>query len=119
MNLGNPGVVGNTPGGVSKWRYTIAPRYTLGALSFGAVVRGQSGVFTGDDNGNRIGGHYIVNAFANYDFGRGLTASVNVGNVFNKLFPASGGGFINGSTTLFGAGVETGRTMSASVRYAF
>jgi outer membrane receptor protein involved in Fe transport len=44
---------------------------------------------------------------------------VNISNLADKLYPASGGGFINGSSTLFGAGVETGRTISASVRYAF
>jgi outer membrane receptor protein involved in Fe transport len=119
QDLGNPASVGKTSGGVPKWRYNISPRYTLGNLTFGAVVRGQSWVYTGGDNVNRIDGHYIVNAFANYDFGNGLTGSVNISNLADKLYPASGGGFINGSSTLFGAGVETGRTISASVRYAF
>jgi len=118
-NLGNPGAVGKTSGGVPKLRYTISPRYSIGNLTFGATVRGQSKVFTGDDNVNTIDGHYIVNAFANYEFGNGLTASVNVNNLLDKLAPAGGGGFVGGSSTVFGAGVETGRTISASVRYAF
>ena len=118
-NLGNPGVVGKTSGGVPKIRYTISPRYTLGGLTFGATVRGQSKVYTGDDNTATIDGHYIVNAFANYEFGNGLTASVNVNNLFDKLYPAGGGGFVGGSTTVFGAGLETGRTANVSLRYAF
>jgi outer membrane receptor protein involved in Fe transport len=118
-NLGNPSAVGKTPGGVAKFTYTISPRYSVGGLTVGATVRGNSRVFTGDDNTNTIDGHYIVNAFANYEFGNGLTASVNINNLLDKLAPAGGGGFVGGSSTVFGAGVETGRTISASIRYAF
>jgi len=118
-NLGNPSAVGKTPGGVAKITYTLSPRYTVGGLTFGATVRGNTKVFTGDDNVNTIDGHYIVNAFANYEFGNGLTASVNINNLLDKLAPAGGGGFVGGSTTVFGAGVETGRTISASIRYNF
>ena len=118
-NLGDPSFVGKTSGGVPKVRYTISPRYTLGGLTFGATVRGQSKVFTGGNNVETIDGHYIVNAFANYEFGNGLTASLNVNNLLDKLYPAGGGGFVGGSTKVFGAGLETGRTISATMRYAF
>jgi outer membrane receptor protein involved in Fe transport len=67
----------------------------------------------------RIDGHYVVNAFANYDFGNGLIATANVGNLFDKLYPVGGGGFVGGSSTVFGAGVETGRTITAGVKYRF
>ena len=119
LNLGNPSAVGKTSDGVPKLRYTISPRYTMGNLTFGATLRGQSSVYSNGDNVNTIDGHYIVNAFANYEIGNGLTASVNVNNLFDKLAPAGGGGFVGGSSTVFGAGVETGRTISASIRYAF
>ena len=111
--------VGKTSGGVPKWRYTISPRYSIGDFTLGATMRGQSEVFTGNDNVNKIDGHYIVNAFVNYDFGKGITGSLNVNNLLDKVYPAAGGGFAGGSTTLFSAGIETGRTISASVRYAF
>ena len=111
--------VGKTSGGVPKWRYTISPRYALGNAVFGATIRGQGDLFTGNDNVNKIKGHYIVNAFVNYEFGNGITAALNVNNLFDKVYPAGGGGFVGGSTTVFGAGVETGRTINASVRYAF
>lgn len=116
--LGNSSV-GKTSGGVPKWRYTISPRYTWGNLTLGATVRGNTSLFTGNDNVNKIGGHYIVNAFATYDFGNGLSAAVNVNNLFDKVFPTAGGGFVGGSTTVFGAGMETARTINASVRYTF
>lgn len=116
--IGNSSV-GKTSGGVPKWRYTISPRYTLGGLTVGATVRGNSWVFTGNDNVNKIDGHYIVNAFANYEFENGIIVSVNVNNLFDKVYPAAGGGFVGGSSTVFGAGTETARTYSASLRYAF
>jgi outer membrane receptor protein involved in Fe transport len=118
-DLGVPANIGKTSGGVPKWRYTISPRYAFGPLTVGATVRGQGKVFTGDDNVNNINGHFIVNAFANYDFGNGLIGSLNVNNLLDKVYPAGGGGFVGGSSTVFGAGVETGRTINASVRYAF
>ena len=119
LNLGNPSAVGKTSDGVPKLRYTISPRYTMGNLTFGATVRGQSQVYAGGDNVATIDGHFIVNAFANYDFGNGLTAAVNVNNLLDKLAPAGGGGFVGGSNTVFGTGAETARTISASLRYAF
>jgi outer membrane receptor protein involved in Fe transport len=123
-NLADPNYVkrsqvGKTSGGVPKWRYTISPRYSFGPATFGATFRGQGEVFTGNDNVNKIKGHVIVNAFVNYDFGNGITGALNVNNLFDKVYPASGGGFVGGSTTVFGAGIQTGRTINAAVRYAF
>lgn len=118
-NLGDPSQVGKTSGGVPKLRYTISPRYAIGNLVLGATMRGQGEVFSDNSNTTKIDGHFIINAFANYDFGNGLIGSLNVNNLFDKVYPTGGGGFVGGSTTVFGAGVETGRTISASVKYAF
>lgn len=117
-NLGAPQFVGKNEPGVPKLRYTISPRYQIGDAVFGATVRGQGSVYTGADNTTSIDGHYVVNAFFNYDFG-GIIASVNVNNLFDKLYPTGGGGFVNGSSRVFGAGLETGRTISASLRTQF
>lgn len=118
-NLGDASQVGKTSGGVPKWRYTITPRYSIGPVTLGATVRGQGEVFADGSNTAKIDGHYVVNGFVNYDFGNGLIAALNVNNLFDKIFPAGGGGFIGGSTSVFGAGLETGRTVNASVRYNF
>jgi len=118
-NLGSPSAVGLQEAGVPKWRYNISPRYAFGPLVIGATVRGGSKVYADSGNTQIIDGHYIVNAFANYNFGNGLTLAMNVSNLLDKLYPVGGGGFVGGSTTVFGTSVETGRTISASLRYAF
>jgi len=118
-NLVEAKKVGLTSGGLPKWRYTISPRYAVGDAVIGAAIRGQSWVYVNGDNTDKIDGHFIVSAFANYDFGKGLMGSVNVNNLFNKIYPVAGGGFVGGSTTVFGAGVNTGRTVSASLKYKF
>lgn len=111
--------VGRTSGGVPKWRYNISPRYAFGDTVVGATIRGQGKVFADGNNTTTIDGHYIVNAFVNHDFGNGLTGSLNIANLFDNVYPANGAGFVGGSTTVLGAGVETGRTISASIRYNF
>lgn len=111
--------VGKTSGGVPKWRYNISPRYAFGDTVVGATIRGQGKVYADGGNTTTIDGHYIVNAFVNHDFGNGLTGSLNISNLFDNVYPASGAGFVAGSNSVVGAGVETGRTISASVRYNF
>lgn len=111
--------IGKTSGGVPKLRYTISPRYSIGPVSLGATIRGQGSVYASDSNTDKIGGHFVVNSFVNYEFAKGLVASLNINNLFDKVYPTGGGGFVGGSTTVFGAGLETGRTIGASVRYNF
>ncbi|GCL66313.1 TonB-dependent receptor [Pseudaquabacterium pictum] len=117
-SLFNPASVGKVQGGVPKWRYTISPRYAIGDAVIGATIRGNSWVYADDNNVRKVDGHYIVSAFVNYDFGRNITGSLNVNNLFDKVYPAAGTGFVGGSTSIVG-GAETGRTISATVKYAF
>lgn len=118
-NLGDANGIGKTSGGVPKWRYTISPRYAIGRAVIGGTVRGQSKVFADGNNTTTIDGHYVVNAFVNYDFGKGLIGSLNVNNLFNVVYPTGGAGFVAGSSSIVGAGVENGRTVSASIKYKF
>jgi outer membrane receptor protein involved in Fe transport len=118
-NLGAPQFIGKNEPGVPKLRYNITPTYGFGPLTVGATIRGGSSVWNDGGNTVSIDGHFVVNAFANYDFGNGLVATANVGNLFDKLYPVGSGGFVNGSSTVFGAGVETGRTITAGIKYRF
>ena len=83
----------------------------------GGVIRGQGSVWADDGNTTKIDGHYVVNAFVNYDIGGGWIGTLNVNNVADKVFPTGGGGFVNGSASVFGAGPELGRTINAGVRW--
>ena len=118
-NLGQPSVIGKTEAGVPKVRFTISPRYTIGPATLGATVRGRSSVYIDGGNTTTIDGYYVVGGFVNYDFGNGVIGALNVNNLFNKLAVTGSGGFVNGSSSIFGAGIENGRTISASLRYAF
>jgi outer membrane receptor protein involved in Fe transport len=118
-DLGNPASIGKEPAGVPKIRYTISPRYTLGAATFGAVLRGNGEQYNNGGNTVKIDGHYVINAFVNYDFGNGLIGAFNVANLLDKVYPTSTGGFVAGSSSLFGAGMETGRLFTVSMKYQF
>ena len=111
--------IGKESGGVPRLRYNIIPRVTLGNFTVGGVIRGQGSVWADDGNTTKIDGHYVVNAFVNYDIGGGWIGTLNVNNVADKVFPTGGGGFVNGSASVFGAGPELGRTINAGVRYTF
>jgi outer membrane receptor protein involved in Fe transport len=117
-NQGDPSRVG-TSSGAPKLRYTISPRYQMGPAVVGMTVRGQSKVIVDQRRNVKIDGHYIINAFLNYDFSKNIVGSLNVNNLADEIYPTSGGGFVPGSTTVFGGGGETGRTISASIRYKF
>ena len=116
-NTASSTYIGKTPAGSTKWRYTLSPRYTLGNTVIGAGVRGVGKMYLNDDNTASVNGHYIVNAFINHEFGNGIVGSLNVNNLLNKLYPSSTAGLISGN--VYGAGVETGRTVSATLRYKF
>ena len=68
-----------------------------------------------------IDGHFIVNAFANYDFGNGLTAAVNVNNLLDKDPPLVPRQTEVGLTypTLQGLYDVIGRFYTAGVRFKF
>ena len=116
-NTASSTYIGKTPAGSTKWRYTVSPRYTMGNTVIGAGVRGVGKMYLNDANTDSVNGHYIVNAFVNHEFGNGIVGSLNVNNLLNKLYPSSTAGLIGGN--VYGAGVETGRTVSATLRYKF
>lgn len=122
--------VGNTPHGTPHWLYAISPRYDFGAASAGFTVIGQTKVWSDDANTLQVQGRALVNAFVNYNVAPNVTLSLNASNLFNKI--AFSGGVDQGSLAqirALGAAIgaqgvvssrpETGRTISAAVRYAF
>lgn len=110
---------GFTPAANPKFMYTIAPRYTVGRLTMGAIMVGK----TKSPNGNTpadgyYAGHTIINAFATYDITDNLVLSVNATNLTNKI--ASSGAVYGTSTPgLYNFRPEAGRAVSTSLRYNF
>jgi outer membrane receptor protein involved in Fe transport len=111
--------IGKESSGVPTLRYNLIPRYTIGPVTIGGVLRGQNAVWADDANTVRIAGHQIINAFVNYEFAAGWMATMNINNLTDKVYPVGSGGFVNGSASIFGAGMNLGRTVNAGVKYTF
>ena len=110
---------GFTPHANPKLMYTIAPRYTFGPVTVGATLVGQNKSPNGDTPADGYyDGHVIINAFAAVELSDKAVVSVNAGNITNKI--ASSGQVSTTSTPgLYNFRPETGRTVSASLRYSF
>ncbi len=110
--------VGKVPGGVPDLLFTIAPRYSMGPVTVGAIVVGQSYVYNDSYNQFKIEGRSIVNAFVNYALTPSVNLSINASNIFNKAASSSG---LDGPTAqnIVQLRPETGRAVSATVRYTF
>ena len=66
---------------------------------------------------NKIGSTFITDLEISYRIIEPVKLTIGANNLFNKLYPSSTAGQISGN--VYGAGVETGRTVSATVRYKF
>ena len=110
---------GFTPHSNPKWLYTLAPRFVIGPVVVGATIVGQTKAPNDDTPAAGYAeGHVIVNAFASIDLSEKMLLSINAGNVFNTI--ASSGAVYGTSTLgLYNFRPETGRTVSASLRYNF
>ncbi len=115
--LGNS-TVGKVPGGVPKLLYTIAPRYTIGPVSVGAIIVGQSYVWNDNFNTFKVDGRNIVNAFVNYALTADTTLSLNASNLRNRVASSSGIGGPS-AQNIVELRPETGRAISASIRHSF
>ena len=110
---------GFTPHAQPKWMFTIAPRYTFGPLTVGAIAVGKTKSPNGDTPADGYyDGHVIVNAFASYDITDKMVLSVNATNIANKI---ASSGQVGGTSTpgLYNFRPEAGRAISASLRYNF
>ncbi len=110
---------GFTPHANSKLMYTVAPRYNFGPVTLGAVFVGRSKSPNGDTPADGYTeARVITNAFASVDLSDHAVISLNASNVFNKI--ASSGQVSTTSTPgLYNFRPETGRAVSASLRYNF
>jgi outer membrane receptor protein involved in Fe transport len=110
---------GFTPHAQPKWMYTIAPRYTIGPVTVGATLVGKTKSPNGDTPADGYyDGHMIINGFASMEVTDNVVVSVNATNLANKI--ASSGQVGTTSTPgLYNFRPETGRAISASLKYKF
>ncbi len=115
----DPSFDGNTPRHIPDFAFFARPEVTTGKVTFGAVINGTTESFAQDTNQLVQPGYVLVSPFVQYRPASGLTVALNAFNVFDELavvaiqaptIPASG---------LANAQVMNGRTVTASLRYAF
>ncbi len=115
----DPAFDGNTPRHIPDLAFFVRPSAEFGSFTLGAAINGTTASFAQDTNQLRQPGYVLVSPFVQFRPAEGLTLAVNAFNVFDKLavvsiqaptIPASG---------LTNAQVMNGRTVTASLRYAF
>lgn len=110
---------GLTPRHIPDFAFFLRPSAEFGAVTFGAAINGTTESFAQDTNQLVQPGYVLVSPFVQYRPVNGVTVALNAFNVFDELavvqiaaptIPASG---------LANAQVMNGRTVTASLRYAF
>lgn len=118
-DLIDPAFNGLTPRHIPDFAFFLRPSAEFGKVTFGAAVNGTTESFAQDTNQLAQPGYVIVSPFVQFRPAEGVTVALNAFNVFDELavvslqaptIPASG---------LTNAQVMNGRTVTASLRYAF
>lgn len=115
----DPSFNNRTPRHIPDLSFFVRPSAELGKVTFGAAINGTTESYAQDTNQLVQPGYVIVSPFVQVRPADGLTLAVNAFNVFDELavvsiqaptIPASG---------LTNVQVMNGRTVTASLRYAF
>jgi outer membrane receptor protein involved in Fe transport len=117
----DPTVVGHRPKRSAKLIYNLAPSYGMGKLRVGASITGTSSSFAQDNNQLVMPGYTVVNPFLHYTISKGLVATLNVNNLFDKLgiTESEEGSITEGVSNIVRQRSIPGRTVAAGLRYAF
>ncbi|NLR70574.1 TonB-dependent receptor [Novosphingobium sp. ERN07] len=115
----DPALEGNRPRHIPTFSFQARPEVNLDKVTFGTVLNGTTSSFAQDSNVLKQPGYVLVSPFVQFHPVDRVTLGVNAFNVFDKLaivqiasaaIPAGG---------LTNAQVMNGRTVTASLRYAF
>lgn len=115
----DPAFDGRIPRHIPDFAFFLRPSAEWDRFALGAVINGTTESFAQDVNQLVQPGYVLVSPFVQYRPAQGLTLAVNAFNVFNQLavvaiqapaIPPSG---------IANAQVMNGRTVTASLRYAF
>ena len=91
------------------------------AADVGASIVGTSSSFAQDNNLLVMPGYTVVNPFLHYTISKGLVATLNVNNLFDKLgiTESEDGSITEGASNIVRQRSIPGRTVAAGLRYAF
>lgn len=115
-----PALVGNRPQRAAEFIYQGSAVYAFEPvpLTLGVDFTGTSNSFTGDDDSLVQPGYTLVNAFVQYELVTGLTATLNVNNVFDSLAITEVDNGVNG-WGYTDARTAPGRTIKLNLKYQF
>jgi outer membrane receptor protein involved in Fe transport len=119
-----PALNGNKPRRQADFIYNIVPAFKFGSNkqhNFGFSVIGTTKSYAQDDNKLVMPGYAYVNPFINVELTKGLSASLNVNNVFDTIgITEVEEGSINENTdNIVRARSINGRTTSLTIAYRF
>ncbi|OYU83202.1 MAG: TonB-dependent receptor [Flavobacterium sp. BFFFF2] len=120
----SPDLVGNRPRRQAECIYNAVPSYRFGGKSqhiVGFSVIGTTKAFAQDSNQLVLPAYFYVNPFVSFKLTQGLTASVNVNNVFNAIgiTEVEEGNITENKDNYLRARSITGRTTSLTLAYRF
>ena len=114
-----PAFEGLIPRHIPDFAFFARPSADLGAVTLGAVINGTTESFAQDTNQLVQPGYVLVSPFVQVRPAPGVTLAVNAFNIFDELAVVSLQAPAIPPSGLTNAQVMNGRTVSASLRYAF
>lgn len=120
----NPAVEGNRPRRQADFIYNIVPSYKFGGKRqhlVGFSVIGTTKAYAQDDNQLVMPGYAYVNPFLSFELTQGLSATVNINNVFDTIgiTEVEEGSIIENQDNIVRARAINGRTTSLTLAYRF
>ncbi len=119
-----PALNGNKPRRQADFIYSIVPAYKFGGnkqhnVGFSAI--GTSKSYAQDDNQLVMPGYVYFNPFINFELTKGLSASLNVNNVFDTIgiTEVEEGSIVENQDNILRARSINGRTTSLTLAYRF
>jgi outer membrane receptor protein involved in Fe transport len=115
----NPAFNGNVPRHIPDFSFFLRPQANFGKFTVGTVINGTTESFAEDVNDLIQPGYVLVSPFVQFRPAERITIALNAFNIFDELaivqiqapsIPPSG---------IANAQVMNGRTVTASLRYAF
>lgn len=119
-----PALNGNRPRRQADFIYNVVPSYKFGGSKqhiVGFSVIGTTKSFAQDDNKLVMPGYAYVNPFISFELTKGLSASLNVNNVFDTIgiTEVEEGSITENTDNILRARSINGRTTSLTLSYKF